>query len=390
MTKILIIGAGYVGLANAVLLSRNYPVDILDIDISKVDLINKKKSPIFDNDIQEYLSNQDLNLKAINNNKIDYQNYKYIFLALPTDYDDKNDSFSTSLITSKLIEIFRKFHNAIVIIRSTLPIGYCKEISNKIQTDRIIFCPEFLKEGSALKDSLYPSRLIIGGKIDYCKEVLSLFKKTCKLKKLSYLFTTTDQAESIKLFSNTFLAMRIAFFNELDTFCIKHNIEPELVIKGVSLDERIGDYYNNPSFGYGGYCLPKDTKQLLSNFKDLPQDIIKAIVISNNSRKNFISKTLINKNVKTIGIYRLSMKIGSDNFRNSSVIDVLKSLIASKKNKIIIFEPLIKNNSFLSCKVIKDLYEFKSKSNLIIANRFDNQLVDVKEKVFTRDIFGIN
>ena len=389
MYKILVIGAGYVGLANALMLSEKCDVTIVDVDTNKVNLINKRVSPIADSKIQKYLSNSNLNIKALSNNDLDYDLFDYIFIALPTDYNETTNSFKTTLISRTLKSIYSKTSRPIAVIRSTIPVGYCKKIINKIGVDKVLYCPEFLREGFALSDLLSPSRIIIGGNISYSKILLKLFLSLLK-KKTQSLITTFEEAESIKLFSNTFLAMRVAFFNELDTFCMSKNINSKNVINGVCMDKRIGNFYNNPSFGYGGYCLPKDSKQLLANYKDIPQQLMRAAILSNDTRKKYIADYLKKKNKKIIGIYRLTMKGNSDNLRNSSIIDILKLLAIDKKIEIIIYEPLLKNNSFMNFKIFSNLEHFKKKSELILANRIDKFIQDVPKKIISRDIFHNN
>ena len=390
MNKILIIGAGYVGLSNAILLSQKFDVTITDIDKEKINLINKKKSPFNDKKIEYYLSSRKLNLSAKHAALINYDVFNFIFIALPTDYVENRNSFNTKIIETTIKKILNISPYSLIIIRSTLPIGFCENISKILKTERIIYFPEFLREGQALEDSLNPSRIIIGGNKIYSIDILNLFTKCIRKKNISNLITTSSEAEAIKLFSNTFLAMRISFFNELDTFCLQNKIDSKKVISGVSLDKRIGNYYNNPSFGYGGYCLPKDTKQLLSNFDNIPQDLIKATVNSNNSRKSFISKYILGKKKSPIGIYRLSMKTGSDNFRNSSILDIIKLIKKNKKIKIYIYEPLINDSSFMGIEVFNKLHKFKKICNLIIANRFDSKLDDIEDKVISRDLFREN
>lgn len=390
MNKILIIGAGYVGLSNAILLSQKFDVTITDIDKEKINLINKKKSPFNDKKIEYYLSSRKLNLSAKHAALINYDVFNFIFIALPTDYVENRNSFNTKIIETTIKKILNISPYSLIIIRSTLPIGFCENISKILKTERIIYFPEFLREGQALEDSLNPSRIIIGGNKIYSIDILNLFTKCIRKKNISNLITTSSEAEAIKLFSNTFLAMRISFFNELDTFCLQNKIDSKKVISGVSLDKRIGNYYNNPSFGYGGYCLPKDTKQLLSNFDNIPQDLIKATVNSNNSRKSFISKYILGKKKSPIGIYRLSMKTGSDNFRNSSILDIIKLIKKNKKLKIYIYEPLINDSSFMGIEVFNKLHKFKKICNLIIANRFDSKLDDIEDKVISRDLFREN
>lgn len=385
--KIAVTGIGFVGLSIAVLLSQRNEVIALDIDQDKIDLVNAKKSPIEDKEIQEYLSSRALNLKATTDKYVTYQNADFVIIATPTDYDSIRNFFNTDSIQMVIKDVLKINPNATIIIKSTVPVGFTNEIRKKFETSKIIFSPEFLREGSALKDNLYPSRIIIGEKSQKAIEFANLLVEGALKDNIDVLYTDSTEAEAIKLFANTYLAMRVAFFNELDSYAAIHNLDSKQIIDGVSLDHRIGVHYNNPSFGYGGYCLPKDTKQLLANFADVPNNIIQAIVDSNASRKDVISKLILSKKPKVVGIYRLSMKSDSDNFRASAILGIINRLLA-KNIKIIIFEPLIKECSYLKCKVIKSLEEFKAESELIVTNRNSGDLIDVNEKIFTRDLFG--
>ena len=386
MENITIVGAGYVGLSNALALSKNNKVTILDISQHKVDLINNKQSPINEEDIKDYLKNESLNLTATTIQDEAYSAAKYVIIATPTNYDTETNFFDTSTVEYCIQKTLELNSNAFVIIRSTIPVGFCEIMSSKYKTDRIAHFPEFLREGSSLKDTFYPSRIVCGSNLKGFKEFVGLMRSSTKKKNIEILFTSNSEAEAIKLFSNTFLAMRIAFFNELDTYAQIKNLSTNNIISGVSLDERIGNYYNNPSFGYGGYCLPKDTKQLLSNYDGIPNNIIKAIVDSNTTRKDFIADYIINKKVKTVGIYRLLMKNNSDNFRESAIQGIMKR-IKGKGIRVIIYEPSLNEKEFFNSKVISSLDAFKKQSDLIIANRLSDNLKDVRNKLFSRDIF---
>jgi UDPglucose 6-dehydrogenase len=383
--NISVIGCGYVGLSLGILLSKKNKVTFFDIDRNKIKKIKKQVSPINDDLISKYLlKNQ--NIKASLNFKSAITNSEYIIIATPTDYDVKKNEFNTESIENTIIKAFKYNSEAIIIIKSTIPLGYTEYLRNKFNNNKIIYSPEFLREGQALYDNLNPSRIIIGDKGKPGKKFYSMLLKCIKTKKTPVRYTTSTEAEAIKLFSNTYLAMRIAYFNELDSYCEKNKLNTKTVINGMSFDPRIGDYYNNPSFGYGGYCLPKDTKQLLKNYDNIPNNLITAIVSSNSTRKDFIASNIIQKNPKTVGIFRINMKHGSDNFRTSAIQDVIER-IQKKGIKIIIYEPLIKEKYFNKSKIFKSLKEFKKNSNIIIANRYDKQLHDVKDKVYTRDIF---
>ena len=373
------------GTANAVLLALSNEVVCFDLDENKVNKINNKISPIEDKDISRYLSDKKLNLKAVNQFPKD-QDFDFVIIATPTNYDSENNYFDTSSVESSIQNLERSNIKATIIIRSTLPVGYTQKIQKDYKSNEIIFVPEFLREGSALKDSLYPSRIIIGSHSKKAKIFSNLLLDGAEDKDLKILFTKSSEAESSKLFANAFLALRVSFFNELDTFALSRNLDAEEIINAVSLDPRIGDYYNNPSFGFGGYCLPKDTKQLLQNFDNVPQKIMEAIINSNSTRKDFISDQIYKLNPKVVGVYKLVMKEGSDNIRESSMLGIMKR-IKAKGISVIVYEPHIKENTFFNSKIYTDLSQFKKESDLIICNRNHPDLDDVKEKVFTRDLF---
>ncbi len=389
--KITVVGIGYVGLSLAVLISQKYKVVALDISKEKVDSINSKKSPIKDKEIEFFFKNKKLDLKATTSEEEAYSESSFIIVATPTNYDFNTGSFDTNSVETVISRAINLNKTATIIIKSTIPLGFTDLIKRKSKFPKIIFSPEFLRESSALYDNLYPSRIIIGAKTQEAKIFSSILIACAKKKEseIPLLLMESREAEAVKLFSNTFLAMRVSFFNELDSFSEAQDLSAEKIIQGVSADPRIGNYYNNPSFGYGGYCLPKDTKQLLDNFDQIPNNIIKAVVESNKTRKDFIIKSILNKKPKTVGVYRLIMKEGSDNFRESAVIDIFRNL-KKKKIGILLYEPLISENKFQDVEVINDLNEFISKSNIIIANRMAKDLENVKNKVYTRDIFKEN
>jgi UDPglucose 6-dehydrogenase len=374
-------------MAIAVLLAQENNVLIHDICDDRVKKINQKKSTIVDNLIEDYLKTKNLSLRATLDKDEAYRDSDFIVVATPTDYNPDLNSFDTSSVDSVINDIFQREGDPFVVIKSTIPIGHTAYLQNKFNTKSICFSPEFLREGNALNDNLHPSRIIIGSHDSRAKEFVNILIDSSIKKDIKTLFMSSKEAEAIKLFSNSYLALRVSFFNELDSFSLLNNLDTKSIINGVCLDERIGDGYNNPSFGYGGYCLPKDTKQLLSNFKDVPQDIVGAIVASNETRKNLIVNIILNKNIKTIGFYKLSMKSGSDNHRSAAVIDIILKLKSSGK-RIIIYEPMLSEHSYLDCEVINDIDNFKSSSGLIIANRISSDIENVKEIVFTRDIFN--
>lgn len=386
--KFAIVGTGYVGLSLAVLISQKYEVVALDISEKKVELLNKKKSPIKDKEITNYLKSKKLNLTATIDKTTAYKNASYVIIATPTDYDPEANYFNTSSVEEAARDAIRFNKKITIIIRSTIPLGFTNALRKKLKTKKIFFSPEFLREGKALYDNLYPSRIIIGEKNKKAKD-FSKVLLNCAIKKTKQIpvhYTTSEEAESIKLFSNTYLAMRISFFNELDSYCEANDLDTLSVIKGVSDDPRIGNYYNNPSFGYGGYCLPKDTKQLLMNYKKVPNNLIRAIVEANSTRKDFIAESIISKKPQTVGIYRLVAKEGSDNFRKSAIQGVMKR-IKAKGIEVIIYEPYLKDKTYFNSIIVNNLGEFKKKSNIILANRLSKDLNSVRKKVYTRDLF---
>ena len=383
--KITVVGIGYVGLANAILLAQNHSVTLIDIVSDKVDLINERKSPIQDPYITQYLESVKLDLYATMDQDIAYTDAELVIVATPTDYDPATNFFNTKSIEESIDKILKTNKKALILIKSTVPVGYTESLRQKFQIQHIIFSPEFLREGQALYDCLYPARIIISNKEDEGKRLAKLFMEGAIKKDIPILYTDSTEAEAIKLFSNTYLAMRVTFFNELDTFAVKHELSTKQIIDGISLDPRIGDYYNNPSFGYGGYCLPKDTKQLLANYKDIPNNIMQAIVDSNETRKEFLVEEIINTKAKVVGIYRLIMKSNSDNYRESAILGIIERL-KEKNVEILIYEPQINQDRLEGLVIVKELKEFMSKSEIIIANRYHPELEKVKDKVYSRDI----
>ena len=388
-TKITVVGSGYVGMSLAVLLAQNNDVTILDIDPDRVDRINSKKSTVVDPEIEVFLKERKLSLSATLDAQHAYQGASFVIIATPTDYDAENNSFDTSSVDAVVQDALRLNDEAFIIIKSTLPIGYTKLLQEKFESDQIIFSPEFLREGSALKDNLYPSRIIIGSQLEAAKSFSKLLIEASEKNDVDVLLMPSTEAEAVKLFANTYLAMRVSFFNELDSFSLFNDLDAANIINGVCLDERIGKGYNNPSFGYGGYCLPKDTKQLLANFSLVPQALIQAIVSSNMVRKDFIAQSILKLNPKVVGVYRLVMKQGSDNFRASAIQGIIK-ILKDKGVEVVIFEPAYEEKEFFQSRVMESIVDFKNISDVIISNRISNELDDVSEKVFSRDIFGNN
>ena len=387
--EIAIVGLGYVGAANSLLLAQKNNVVVLDISSDKVNKLNSKISPIDDRDMQDFLLSENLNCVGTIDKNFALQNKDFVVIATPTDYDTETNYFNTTSIESVIDDIIEINPSTTVVIKSTVPVGYTKSLNKKYKSLKILFCPEFLCESTALYDSLYPSRIIIGGELESAKIFMRLLSDCCRKKNIEKLYTNSTEAEAVKLFSNTYLAMRVSFFNELDSYAEVHNLDSKEIIDGVCLDPRIGDFYNNPSFGYGGYCLPKDTMQLKANYKDVPNSIIGAIVDANTVRKDFIADSIIQKNPKVVGIFRLIMKSGSENYRSSSIQGIMKR-IKAKGIEVVVYEPILDDELFFNSRVVNDLNEFKNLSDIIVSNRITNELEDVKDKIYSRDLFHEN